>query len=132
MYCVLYWCYIICVVVLSSTLSQVGRLTVCPNETVLYKCCVVGSRLDWILPSEDIHKVYYQRNDTDSEVNNNVTILGNVSMWLSNTQPLCSRLVISYSTGNNIIECNSTNPSETKTLHYILAGILLKLIVMHI
>lgn len=121
--------------VLSSSLSLVGRLTVCPCEAVLYECCVMGPRLEWILPSENIKKVYYQRNDTDSEVNISVTILGNASMWLSsNTQQLlCSQLVLYYSPGNNNteVECNGTSSSETKTLHYILAGTLHKLKVMH-
>ena len=113
---------IIILVVLKSSLSQIGRFAICPNETVLFECFVMGPTLEWIL-SDEYSAVYNQSNNNKTDV---VTTLGPALVWLSNSKQLqlSSQLVLPYSPDINdvTIQCKTTDPMESQKLHYTLSG----------
>ena len=103
--------FILYTVSLSSSISRLGRTRVCPNETVLYECFVMGSELVWQLPG--IFQQYNQ--NSDKNIVNNT---GPISVWLTNKQHLKSTLILTYATKLNNANINCNNRSSK----YIIAG----------
>ena len=111
--------------ILKSSISQTGRLTVCPNESVLYECFVIGAGLLWVFPDVmGMDEKLYIRSDNINEV----STVGQATVWLSmvNNTHLMSRLVLSYSPKFNdtIITCKESVTEIGKRLKYITAGTL--------
>lgn len=106
-------------VTLSSSVDQRGRTKVCPNETILYECFVMGPQLVWKFPG--IFQLYNQNSDKNT-VNNT----GPVSVWLTNStnEHLKSTMILTYTTNISTasIECNN------KISLYDIAGELLSLL----
>ena len=99
---------------LSSSISHLGRTRVCPKETVLYECFVMGPSLDWQLSG-----IFRQRYDNNSD-KNVVNRSNNISVWLNNStnEHLKSTLILTYTPSLNNIDVDCNNKSSK----YIIAG----------
>ena len=103
--------------ILRSTVSQSGYLTVCHSESVLYECFADGQSLRWSLSHIMSNQLFVRGDRT-----NDIRKFGHATLWLSNNVSLMSRLVLSYSPelNNSIVEC--AGQTDAKTLIYITAG----------
>lgn len=104
---------------LSSSISHLGRTRVCPKETVLYECFVMGPSLDWQLSG-----IFHQCYDNNSD-KNVVNRSNDISVWLNNStnEHMKSTLILTYTPSLNNIDVDCNNKSSK----YIIAGMTLLL-----